>query len=215
MHQYNTQTIMKKKLLTIALALAATAAVSAQTQNPEEEYIQNNYTTLASSSGLRDRGQALRASDKMYRPQKFTDFAFEGILLDIDQQGKIDAINKEFEQKREACRKSCEANRAQCTDSTACSPDLLSIDSSADRRSQMKRDYVTAVKGVLTPEQYVTFLENIVFMPQQQAAPGFGRRGGFGHDNRLHGGHHGMRKADCPQSPDKCCKADQQTKRGK
>ena len=29
----------------------------------------------------------------MYRPQKFTDFAFEGILLDINQQAKMDSLN--------------------------------------------------------------------------------------------------------------------------
>lgn len=34
-----------------------------------------------------------RASDKMYRPQKFTDFAFEGILLDMGQQARMDSLN--------------------------------------------------------------------------------------------------------------------------
>lgn len=193
---------MKTKLLSIAMACIAFTAVSAQAQT-DNDYIESKTGTLAKGKGVRAREGKPLAADKMYRPQKFTDFAFEGILLDIDQQGKIDAINKEFKQKREACRKSCSEGHRQCTDSTTCCQGGIAIDKSADRGPQMKRDYVTAVKGVLTPEQYVTFLENIVFMPRQQAASGFGNRGGSRHNKDFRGGRHGMRKADRQQSADK------------
>ncbi len=196
---------MKTKLLSIALACIAFAATSAQAQT-DNDYIESNSRPLAKGKGVRAREGKPLTADKMYRPQKFTDFAFEGILLDIDQQSKIDAINKEFKQKREACRKSCSEGRQQCTDSTKCCKSGIEIDKTANRGSQMKRDYVNAVKGVLTPEQYVTFLENIVFMPRQQAASGFGNRGGSRQNKEFRGGHHGMRKADRQQSADKQAK---------
>ena len=71
---------MTKKILSIALAIAAFSASGMYAQQDR---------------GVNSRGDSDRSemSDKMYRPQKFTDFAFEGILLDINQQAKMDSLN--------------------------------------------------------------------------------------------------------------------------
>lgn len=66
---------------------------------------------------------------------------FEGITLTQDQQAKLEANKANRKAAREAAK----------ADSTAQRPD----------RKQMMRNYITEVKEVLTPEQYVVFLENV------------------------------------------------------
>lgn len=62
---------------------------------------------------------------------------FEGLNLTADQQTKLDAL------KSSACCKERKDNK----------------ESRVDPR-QAKRDFLAKVKDILTPEQYVTFLEN-------------------------------------------------------
>lgn len=141
---------------------------------------------------------SIEKSDKMYRPQKFTDFAFEGILLDIPQQARIDSLNAAMK----AQAPQFNGRKGECTDSVNCTKQNARTDKNmrADRKDrkdnkagnrqgrndrrggkdfrghrnggmspEMKSQYVNKVKEILTPEQYTMFLENIVLMPQQPA----------------------------------------------
>lgn len=158
---------MKKKLLAIAIAVCGTFGMVASAQMP----------------------------DKSYKPQKFTDFAFEGILLDIDQQTKIDSINAATFKECPMQQTCCEGNEAadqqcgnaQCqqTENAGCDTAQCAVKRNGHRHGMFHGrmnamrptpEYVAAVKEVLTPEQYVTFLENIVTMPMpepgQMMAPG-------------------------------------------
>lgn len=116
-----------------------------------------------------------RASDKMYRPQKFTDFAFEGILLDMGQQARMDSLNAAMAPK-------------QCADSACVNKDCKVKGRKGHGRMD-RREYVKKVKEILTPDQYTVFLENIVMMPDQM-------RGG--RDMR---GHHGDMRSRRPDGP--------------
>lgn len=130
---------MKKKIL--SLAIAALAAVgfmaSAQTQQ-----------------------------NKMYSPSTFTDFAFEGVLLDLPQQQRIDSLHAAL---RTPSQKKVHA--------ITMSPDSAKAMPQRDggrRPERMKGgamgvipgvEYVAKVKEILTPEQFDTFLSNIQTMP--------------------------------------------------
>lgn len=69
---------MKKKLLLMAIALIGLTGITAQAQET-----QNN----------NNRQEAPAPQNKMRQPREFTEFAFEGILLDLNQQQRMDSLN--------------------------------------------------------------------------------------------------------------------------
>lgn len=77
---------------------------------------------------------------------------FEGLNLTENQKAKLNDIKAECSKKRDEVKK--ENQQKQRVD-----------------RQQMKRDYLAKVKGILTPEQYVTFLENMA-INQHAMGPG-------------------------------------------
>lgn len=99
---------------------------------------------------------------------------FEGITLTPEQQTKIDAIKADRQKAAKEARENKKADRKTC-----------------------RRDYLNKMKAVLTPEQYVVFLENMV-----TARPA-GRPGqGFG-PGRGHGAHH-AKAAKCAKAAKAC-----------
>lgn len=196
---------MKKKILAIAVALFGTFGMIASAQMP----------------------------DKSYKPQKFTDYAFEGVLLELDQQAKIDSLNaatfnnnkdcpmQAAQCQQKACAKDqCVAGKCQKVDSVSC--DTAQCTKQRGRHHGMRpgqghkvgnvigfrpsREYVAAVKDILTPEQYVTFLENIVTMPMPEPGqvmpgmmPGHGQKMG----PRVGQGHNQGKAKDKGQAKDK------------
>lgn len=143
---------MKKKLITMAIATIAIFGYTATAQTVDNNAQPNQNCPMSAQN------------DKMHRPQSFQEFAFEGILLDMDQQARIDSLNNAMAQQRQDMRQQRRERRdslAQCEDEGKC------------QRNNPQREYIGKVKEILTPDQYVTFLENIVFM--QEEAPQFGR----------------------------------------
>lgn len=152
-------------------------------------------------------------ADKMHRAATPREMAFEGILLSIDQQTKIDAINAEFDAKcaksaaqctnekctnenctnanctKENCDKQdqkCDKKDRKCDKKEQkCAKDSASVACKGhrdgrgnghrahqgNRRPGLCPEYIAKVKEVLTPEQYTTFLENIVNMPARMGRP--------------------------------------------
>lgn len=147
---------MKRKFLAIAIALVTLGSSTLFAQNVCGKRSQACQAQQCASSQAGD-------SNKMYQPQKFTDYAFEGILLTVDQQGKMDKLNADMKAKREACKNDTTACKKQCKGDRKCR---------GEGRLQARKDYVNSVKEILTPEQYTTFLENIVFMPGQPKCMG-------------------------------------------
>ncbi len=74
--------------------------------------------------------------------------AFEGLNLTTTQQNQIKKIQDE-------CRKQCDAERAQQK-----SAKQAAKAEKARTAMDKRRAYLAQVKNVLTPEQYVTYLEN-------------------------------------------------------
>lgn len=185
-----------KKIISFALAAVAMIGFSASAQDQATKPC----AKATCSKQECDKAQA-GDNDRMRRPATWREFAFEGVLLSLEQQTKMDEINKEFDSKLAAtCTKdSCKADKANLDnkkcDKADCKKDNCKKENcrKADCKKENCRkakhgrhgadlfkartEYIAQVKQVLTPEQYTTFLENIVNMPQQklQGPNGFGR----------------------------------------
>jgi len=136
---------MNKKVISFAMAVIAAVGVSASAQTASDKTDKCDVPCCKENASCCKENAAGR-NDKMARPHRFTDFAFEGILLDMPQQARMDSLNAAVKAQREP-------SRAQ-----------------KPRRGRVSADYVAKVKEILTPEQYTTFLENIVLMPEKCAA---------------------------------------------
>lgn len=165
---------MNRTILTLALAVFTICGFSVSAQN------QNN--TCARQTCYETTCPPTASSDSRIRgPQNWRERAFEGVLLSVDQQGKIDAINKQFCSK--AAPASCSSDsctNAKCDKKSKCNKDCKRNCCGKNarparrhgRKGQLnfkaRSEYIAQVKEVLTPEQYITFLENIVNMPVKQ-----------------------------------------------
>ncbi|MDE6288917.1 MAG: hypothetical protein K2M00_09060 [Muribaculaceae bacterium] len=126
---------MKKKIMTIALALSALCVLPSVAKNPDN----NNTPAPTCQAGACSQEQSCRGNRperKANRPNPF-----EGITLSPEQQTALSAIENQ------------RPGRAQ-VDSTARAQ-------ARQARKEARRNYLNQVKEVLTPDQYVTFLENI------------------------------------------------------
>ena len=71
---------------------------------------------------------------------------FEGLNLTADQQTKLDALRQEYKAKKSEAKKDLKEKRQE-----------MSMEAKAK-----KSEYLDKLKQILTPEQYVTYLENQV-----------------------------------------------------
>lgn len=85
------------------------------------------------------------------KPECCETVLFEGIILTPDQQTKIQELNASRAQaakvKKEAAKQKKEAAKADRK-------------AKAEAKKADRKDYLNSVKSVLTPDQYVIFLEN-------------------------------------------------------
>lgn len=124
---------MKKKIFAAAImvmALAASAPVFAQKNDCKA-----NQTCTETTCA---------AGDKVKKAQN----PFEGLNLTADQKTKLDAL-----------RQQCAADRKQAKEQAKERKDRDRKDRMESYR-QMRADRLAKIKNILTPEQYVKFLEN-------------------------------------------------------
>ncbi len=85
--------------------------------------------------------------------------AFAGITLNESQQKAISELNASRKAQKESHMQQMKKARKE----------RLQNDSVARvERKNERREYLNKMKGILTPEQYVTYLENIVLVEQPQ-----------------------------------------------
>lgn len=126
---------MKKKIMTIAIALSALCVLPSVAKNPDT----NNTNVPACEAGACNQGgqcRGDRADRQANRPNPF-----EGITLTPEQQSALSALEAQRPSRSQADSEA----RAQAREA----------------RKEARRNYLNQVKDVLTPDQYVTFLENI------------------------------------------------------
>lgn len=160
---FKAETNMNKiiKLALVAVALCGLPAVAQNQDNTTCTQQQCNKGPEC-RQGKKDKGQ---------RP----DF-FEGITLSETQQQALNQINAERKAQFEARRQEMKQNKKE---------GRRVVDSQKFNPNDERREYVNRVKSILSPEQYVVFLENIVF---EQGAPNGPRK-----DMRLDRGRKGIK----------------------
>lgn len=137
---------MKKKILSIAMAVIATMAISANAQKPgacpENQQCANHCTA--------EKAQCSPQDCKL----------FEGINLNEKQKAQFKELKEKCaKERKEAC---AAKKQAKCQrDATMKS-----------ERRQNKQNRLKEVKSILTPEQYVVFLENFYVNTPQRQQPG-------------------------------------------
>lgn len=163
---------MKKSisLLAIAAITAFTMNINAQSikaSGKSQEGIKTEQTCSeqkcdkADKKGKPGKFDKARKGDKMrkgnkQRPDSMA--AFKGITLTQDQQQKIQQIRADFRAQRQAKA----AVKGQKMERKEISPEQR--DSLRNARMQVRLDYLHQIQKVLTPEQYITFLENTAVM---------------------------------------------------
>ena len=145
---------MKKTILTTAIALVAIFGFSSMAQQP-----QSGEKTCTSATCPKDSVNKKQAR-KLFNPYNEV---FAGLNLTPEQQAKVNQLEANRQAQLKA-RRGMKAKSRQEADS------IMRAD-----RTQQERAYLDAVKQVLTPDQYVLFLEELVVnAPQQQGRPGMG-----------------------------------------
>ncbi len=133
---------MKKKILSIAIAAMAFTTFGAVAQTQTS----GSNPTCTEQCACPQQGKPDGQKGKAARQPKADPFA--GLNLTEAQQAQI----KKLQEQRQAQR--TEKQKAQKAD-----------------RQEAKKKYLQDVKSVLTPEQYVTFLENMVVNAPGNKAP--------------------------------------------
>ncbi|MCM1111430.1 MAG: hypothetical protein NC336_09485 [Clostridium sp.] len=141
---------MKKKILGIAILAISIFALPAMAQNPAG----------ADNGQCPDQKNCPVCPDKKKGDRKKAFNPFEGITLTDAQQQQVTRL----EQNRKAAR----AEKAkQAREKKAVKDSTM-----RQGRQTARRDYLNQMKSILTPDQYVVFLENIVVNQQPQMGQG-------------------------------------------
>ncbi|MDE6556528.1 MAG: hypothetical protein K2K55_06145 [Duncaniella sp.] len=142
---------MKKKVLSLAVLMASVFTFGSMAQTTD---VQKDNSRPCKEAKCQKAG---KADIERQSPNPF-----EGINLSADQQTRLQAVRETAKMQRKALKAEKEAKKSA---------------DRADRLAQMKKnrqDYLVQIKEILTPEQYVTFLENVYV----QQAPMF-KKGGM------------------------------------
>lgn len=136
---------MKKQVLSfivLGMSLFSLTASAQHRLNGERNRAQKPTTECCENPGCRN-------NDGTCSPMECCP-AFEGLNLTQEQQTKLKALCEKSEtQRQEKTKANKEARKER------------RVQSDSERRAE-QRNYLTEVKEILTPQQYVQFLENMV-----------------------------------------------------
>lgn len=149
---------MKKTFLSIAVLLASIAGVSVSAQTTAD-------ATAAKTKTECTKGCAAKGAPA-YNP-------FAGLNLTEQRQSQLQALKTQMKDAKAKEAKTREAAKAERQ---------AQKKQKMEARVQARRDYLAKVKNILTPEQYVQFLENS-YVDQGMKQPG-GRHGNMAKANR-------------------------------
>ena len=144
---------MIKKIATIALATMVWGAVTASAQNEKTD-----------QSGKPSTEQCCKSKKCGDKERKSKKNEFAGITLTDAQKTKIDALKADFRKDKEKVSKDTKKAESK--------GEKLANDTKKEGRKDFKKmesrrnEYLAKIKEILTPDQYVTYLENIAKSPR-------------------------------------------------
>lgn len=148
---------MKKKLLSMALIIAALAGFNANAQDSVKSTQDTEQCDKACQKDKMNKGdrKSHHHNDrKGQRPDMF-----RGITLTADQQSKLEALRPSR----------CEADGNKAKENKDGRKNYVKGERRHSRHHGMRAEYINKVKEILTQDQYVVFLENIVLRPAKDA----------------------------------------------
>lgn len=148
---------MKKKILSIAVLLASVFTVSSMAQTPSCPQQCANHAECQAQKGK---------CNVQYSP-------FAGLDLTDKQKSELEALKPSKEQiqaKKDQAKAQKRADRQQ----------------RREQKMQYRKDYLAKVKNILTPDQYVQFLENSYI--NQVSKDRYGKKGKDKKGHRHNGG---------------------------
>ncbi|MCM1518615.1 MAG: hypothetical protein NC117_08240 [Pseudoflavonifractor sp.] len=162
---------MKKSIISMAVVAASIFSFGAMAQNPAAKTCDKD----AKCTKTECPGKPGKDCDKKTCDKKPCNNPFEGLNLTTEQQGKLDQLRQQCAADRKA---KAEERRTEARERRA------ERDSSfrAQRLANLKQ-----IQSILTPDQYVTFLENIVVSGQNPMGPRFDRSMKPGKDKKPFG----------------------------
>lgn len=151
---------MKKTILSLAILFAASTGISAFAQTTDNGNNTKNRTEMKDRKGG-DRKGALNP--------------FEGLNLTDQQKAKLEELKQaDIKQKKQLKEQSKQLKEQKKAEAKA------KKDAARQKRAQERRDYLAKIKSILTPEQYVQYLENnFVNKVDKQASRKGGKDGKF------------------------------------
>lgn len=157
---------MKKILVLATAALISVTGMTAmaQTDKTEKQCTKTEQCTKDKKECKARKGDKARRGDKAGKDmrqgkgRKASLNNFEGVNLTDEQVVLIEQLNQNTAAADSARR--VQAKEQKSTDR----------DQAMKARKEAKRNYLNSVKSILTPEQYVVYLENIVVETPQQKA---------------------------------------------
>lgn len=207
---------MKKKILGVAILLFGLTAmgVSAQQTTSTADNTVAKERVECKKDGKKakkDKGEHRKKDGE--RARKASEFnPFEGIELTADQQTKLNELRESMKTERKAEMENRKAEKVEMKKAVKEGKETVTRDSArtkADLKArkeamtQKKADYLAKVKEILTPDQYVKFLENNYMNEQQGAAPRHVQRPGQHQPKNLK--RHDAKLPECCQNQEPCC----------
>jgi len=153
---------MKKRLFGVALILAAFVSFNVSAQEPANPNSEQTEATAAVNAKADKKDKARKGGRKGQR----LDF-FRGITLTAEQQSQLDALRPARHERTEGVAKDGKADKAKGDRPRR--GKAVKGEGRSGGRKNMIAEYVYKVKEILTPEQYVTFLENMLLQPGEHA----------------------------------------------
>ncbi len=138
---------MKKSILSTAVLAVSLFSFSAMAQKPAD----CNTTTCP----VKECPATACAPGKQCLPGRPEVNHFSGLNLTQEQKDKLATLKQQRKAKCEANAKAQENRGRQCDSIARCG----------------KKEYLDGVKAILTPDQYVVFLENVVLSQPLQRGP--------------------------------------------
>lgn len=163
---------MKKTVLALSLSVLSVLGFSAMAQNQ-----QSKEKCDKANKELCTKGKECKMGDKAkYNP-------FEGLNLTQDQQQKLAALKAQKPERPEGQRTDKDKKEKMTQEQRQ---------AKMQARQDRSREYLSKVKAILTPEQYVSFLENVaVHKDGKMMAHKGDRKGDRRHEMRAPRGNRG------------------------
>ena len=156
---------MRKKILGLTIALAAITSGAIYAQQPDGKTTATQQTEECCQTPQTKKDAIKKGNRQGFNP-------FDGVQLTPEQQEKIKVLQQGLGPVMLPKDKATGEDKQKLTDEQK---KQMKLDLKS-KKDEAKKNYLYGVKEILTPEQYVIFLENVyLYGPEQQKGSAYQR----------------------------------------